>query len=232
MNLLQALESLDPLNSEQWTMQGLPRIEAVSEIMGREVTRMDITNTAPRLVRENARPKAQPATVDTEGNVIGESADAPERVEIEDPKMTAHVGPHDDVVGMPAAQVYGSAELIDRALDEFSRQSDILTARREAIAEKIKELSKRTELLTRARNTLARAGKIKDTATPISDYLKSQQHARAMRAERARRFIDAGTTERDVILGMKGVSPLDAAIAAKNTKAKAPQPLRVSMGQG
>ena len=47
-----AVESLDPDNDEHWTQPGLPRVDAVEQIMGdSSVTRQEITAVAPEFYR-------------------------------------------------------------------------------------------------------------------------------------------------------------------------------------
>jgi hypothetical protein len=51
MEILAVLRSLDTTDDSRWTGDGLPRVEFVSEIMGRNVTRREITETAPLFTR-------------------------------------------------------------------------------------------------------------------------------------------------------------------------------------
>jgi len=51
MEILEALRSLDVNDGSRWTDNGLPRIEFVSELVGRVVTRREITEAAPLFTR-------------------------------------------------------------------------------------------------------------------------------------------------------------------------------------
>jgi ribonuclease D len=51
--LLQALNSLDHSNDDQWTKEGLPSVEATEEAAGFKVTRAEIKDLAPDLERNN-----------------------------------------------------------------------------------------------------------------------------------------------------------------------------------
>ena len=50
-NLKDALDLLDPLDDDQWTADGNPRVDAVEKILGEPVTRQQIVDAAPDLNR-------------------------------------------------------------------------------------------------------------------------------------------------------------------------------------
>lgn len=49
-----ALAQLDPLDDDQWTADGAPKVETVSGLVGESVKRQDIVNAAPDFNREKA----------------------------------------------------------------------------------------------------------------------------------------------------------------------------------
>lgn len=53
MDIREALATLDTLDDEVWTSEGLPKIEAVKELLGRSVTRQEIVDAAPKFTRQN-----------------------------------------------------------------------------------------------------------------------------------------------------------------------------------
>jgi len=53
MDIKEALAELDIFNDDQWTADGAPKTDTVSEIMGKKVSRADITNAAPKFSRTN-----------------------------------------------------------------------------------------------------------------------------------------------------------------------------------
>lgn len=53
MDIREALSSLDSLNDEHWTSDGLPKIDAVKELLGRPVARQEIIDAAPKFTRQN-----------------------------------------------------------------------------------------------------------------------------------------------------------------------------------
>lgn len=58
-----ALLKLDPSNTEHWTTQGLPRLDAVKSFLGDDVTRADINASSKSFSRNNlsiSQPDANP----------------------------------------------------------------------------------------------------------------------------------------------------------------------------
>lgn len=53
--ILEAVRSLDPNNDEHWTADGLPRLDAVENLLGGDVNRKAVTNAAPDYSRSVAR---------------------------------------------------------------------------------------------------------------------------------------------------------------------------------
>ncbi|UFK26672.1 hypothetical protein [Roseobacter phage RDJL3] len=49
--ILEAVRSLDPQNDEHWTADGLPRLDAVENLLGGDVSRKAVTNAAPDFTR-------------------------------------------------------------------------------------------------------------------------------------------------------------------------------------
>lgn len=53
MNIIEALSALDPAEADDWTKDGLPKTEAVSDLVGEPVTRAQITEAAPNFTKDN-----------------------------------------------------------------------------------------------------------------------------------------------------------------------------------
>ena len=53
--ILEALLGLSPGNDEHWTADGLPRLDAVENLLGASVTRKQLTNAAPDFNRAMAQ---------------------------------------------------------------------------------------------------------------------------------------------------------------------------------
>lgn len=212
MDIREALKGLDPANDDHWTSDGLPRVDVVAEAVGAPVTRKQITDAVPDLIRP------QPDHENVEAEVAEEPVEEPiaeqqaaNSVAIKD-FDAGYVVPEDYVVGMTPEQVYRSVELVDRAQTEFGRQAVILSQRRDAVDQALKVLGKRSELLDRARNFLTRGTQEDTHRKTIQRHLKGQQKAREERAGRLRKFTEAGVTPEEVAAELGGASKLDAAL--------------------
>jgi len=53
MNIQEALGQMDTLDDDLWTGDGSPKTDAVSALIGRKVTRAEITDAAPKFSRSN-----------------------------------------------------------------------------------------------------------------------------------------------------------------------------------
>ena len=53
MNIKEALGQLDTLEDANWTADGAPAVDAVSALLGKKVSRAEITEAAPKFSREN-----------------------------------------------------------------------------------------------------------------------------------------------------------------------------------
>lgn len=61
MTIKEALQQLDPTDEAQWTSDGLPLVEVVRGLTGKEVlTRKEITDADPEFCRDKATVQAQP----------------------------------------------------------------------------------------------------------------------------------------------------------------------------
>lgn len=232
MDLKRALESLDPATDDLWTSDGLPRVDAVSAILGYETSRSEITDADPMLSRSSAptpvetqaEDLADEPVVETDREVVVpiESDAKPIKVsrKMTDADQAAYVEIIDDVVGMSPTQVFADLELTQRASDEFARQSMILMARREAITEKIKDVGQRSALIDTALSRHSR-GKIGKSQSNIRNYLDQQKKNREKRALKAQKFLDAGTNAEDVADVLRGSSKLDQSLKARKRQTPA-----------
>lgn len=53
--ILEAVRGLDPQNDEHWTADGMPRLDAVENLLGGDVSRKQVTNAAPGFTRAVAQ---------------------------------------------------------------------------------------------------------------------------------------------------------------------------------
>lgn len=215
MDIAEALHQLDPHDDSHWTDGGAPRIDAVSELVGEKVTRKQITDAAPDLTRDRLLPDPDAVVVEQEPDQEpdqdpDQEPDADADADFDHVTMATMVEVEDEeVVSLPPAQVYNDAVLIDRATEEFTRQSNQLVQRRAAIDAKLAELSVRSERLQKARTILYRRGLVPKGPSPIAAYLEQQRKVRAEKTDRALRFIEAGTSAEDVRNALTTKSKLD-----------------------
>lgn len=53
MDIREALGTLDTFDDNLWTSEGLPRLDALKDLLGRTVTRQEVTDAAPKFTRSN-----------------------------------------------------------------------------------------------------------------------------------------------------------------------------------
>jgi hypothetical protein len=68
MSLSAALASLDPNEESHWTSGGLPRMEVLEALVGKELTRADVDEAAPDLKRSTAPELKAPEPQTETGN--------------------------------------------------------------------------------------------------------------------------------------------------------------------
>lgn len=73
MDIKEALAQLDTLDDDQWTADGAPKTEAVSEIVGSKVSRADITAAAPKFSRSNGDLEDPEPEVETKQPEVAEA---------------------------------------------------------------------------------------------------------------------------------------------------------------
>ncbi len=213
-----ALQQLDVQNDDHWTDDGLPKVEAVKAIAGREVTRQQITDawtefnrgSAPSLHVEVKKPPKEPE------RPIG----------LEHIHPAAYVEIEDDVVGRPTTEVFADPALVNRAIGEFNRQNLELVRRRQAIIDRIQYIARQTARLEKCKAMMKARGIIPkdDNMQGIKDYLDRQKEARVQKADRAKKFVEAGTTAQDVAAQLSSKAPIDAALAGRKAKPGAARP--------
>ena len=222
MDIQEALLKLDKNDDSQWTSDGVPLVAAISKIMGREVTRSEIVNAAPTFSRQDARIQA---SKEEHPPIVPEAA-----VEGNDPKGpddewdASVVFVEDQVVGMSLSEVAQDPALIDRALVELNRQNTILVRRKNQAEKQMAYVGKLTALMEKAKSNYERRAKIKPDQAPIRGYLDRQNEARRERFNRAQRFIEAGTSARDVAEQLSTTSKIDAALAQRKPDRGAARP--------
>lgn len=115
---------------------------------------------------------------------------------------------------MPASTILGSPKLAQQVLEQIGKKVTSLGKLREEAFAEMTRLGKISEALTR----VIERTKVHDPNEAMRDiraYLERQHQAREARAARARTFIEAGTSAKDVAAAIQGRAPIDAAMARR-----------------
>ena len=205
--ILEALLGLSPDNDEHWTADGLPRLDAVENLLGASVTRKQLTNAAPDFNRAMAQSVVDEAASqgDTEPSGADKTEPDADPQSPEDPgetdTATADAGGLDDFD--PLAEGPGDEEA---AMDEaIQRAQARVTALERTIQDSRVELSKAEQALSRAINARSAAFPPMSAAAAIQQFQRSELEKRAAAATAAReRVVDRVS------------SPIDDALKARN----------------
>lgn len=185
MEIKEALEQLDVLDDDHWTTDGLPRVDAVEGILGRDVSRQDITDAAPGFNRdEGLKPDSDP-------DLESESGSDP--LEIKDP------------IDAVEAEIESKIHDLSVMLAEANRQY-------EDAKNRMKTLSTESDILSMRLQRIRRSRPKRRENTDIGAYLAQAAKTRQERAERAMQFIVAGTSAADVVKALNPKAPIDQAL--------------------
>jgi hypothetical protein len=124
MKLSEAISQLDHTQDGHWTEDGMPSVEAVAAIFGKEVDREQITKAAPNLVRKAKEPSAEepPAPADEEPPAPADE----EPMELG--QARALVIEHDDELGSIDDQM----EALRKKRDEVQKSRDKIVTETDA----------------------------------------------------------------------------------------------------
>ena len=200
--ILEAVRALDPHNDEHWTADGLPRLDAVENLLGASVNRKSVTNAAPDFSRQVAlslvdAPEDGEPPVD-EPPVDDEDTDAetvPQSPKPTTPPDSDTASNDDEDEDDPLAEGPADEEAaMDEEILELQERVDEIRAALErgkkALAEAEEELSATIDAKNRA-------------FPPLSPAEAIQQFQRSEHAKRA------------AARGVTLTSPLDAALKAR-----------------
>ena len=181
LSISAALDELDDELDHHWTADGLPRVEVVSELVGRTVTRSEITIEAPLYTRENR-------TIDKEAPI--------EELPEEDKELLSDQNPvqeepveivEEESLETQLESLNGLIEHFTDIRDQYNRELSQLEQKRDAV---ILEIDK-----TVPKNA--------NTAS-IQDYLAAQRDVLAQRGAVQARIRDSGV---DLAALQKAVAP-------------------------
>jgi len=195
--ILEAVRALDPHNDEHWTADGMPRLDAVENLLGDNVTRKAVTNAAPDFTRAvaselaDALEDSEPAADDYDTEEAVPSSPEPVQ-EIDTASATGSELDEDDPLAEGPADF--EAELDAGIAEAQQRVSDIQ-----------RRLEEGKRLLAEAEEEL---GKLVDE--------KNRQFPPMTEAEAIQQFQRNELAKRAAARGAGGTpSPLDAALAAR-----------------
>lgn len=203
--ILEALLGLSPGNDEHWTADGLPRLDAVENLLGASVTRKQLTNAAPDFNRAMAQSVVEEATSQ------GDDAEQPDADKAEpdaDPQS-----PEDPSETDTATAGTGGPDDFDPLAEGPGDEEDMLDASVQDAQDRVSTIQRALEqgrlALAEAEQALADAAKAKNSAfPPLSAAEAIQQFQRSEHEKRA--------AARGVVLGSVA-SPIDAALKARRT---------------
>ena len=207
MDIKEALMSMDAFDDDQWTGDGAPKVDVVSEKVGEKVTRQQIIDLAPEFSKDNM-------VIDSEEQ---ETTTTEEQTESEQTAEVSLELIHSYLEGdpLPEAQFVPLLMEIDpEALETFEKVlSEQLSAAEEAIVHA-------TDLKNRLKRSLAYTrNRIKSEIPDMSNQQAIQAFIKSQTEQRDARV----TTTRELLAGvdLKSLDPraaIDRAMARKTQR--------------
>lgn len=105
-------------------------------------------------------------------------------------------------------EIASRADLCELAISELSAKNDEINKQKKLLTDEQKNITSQGEYFESCLERLRAADPNYD-ATGVRAYLERQAQARAERAERAKAFINAGTTIKDVQAQLETKAPVD-----------------------
>ncbi len=214
MNIKTALKALDPTDDEQWTADGMPRVDVVAKMVENdELKRVDITVAAPDFTRATASKTEEidPSDEDNPGSApygAAETTPLPSRAPQEDVEVAAE--PEVPIVAEittldPLEALQEERMLLEAEMYEAQAIHAAAKTHADEAANQVNDLNRRIE-------TMEHAEPHHSTAH-IRTYLNQQAVNRLERAGRMRKFLgDSGVSLRDVAREFDARTPLDRAM--------------------
>lgn len=198
------LSQLDPLDDDQWTSDGAPKVEVVMSLLGEKVTRQDIVNSQPDFNREKAGKPAETTDEKKDPEVIDEDLGDPvpvnTPVEFNEAEFLSWLAGVDK-------------EDLEQVSADLKKELDSLASRQEALknaASAIKTAQGHVKL--RIKSEFQNSSDADSTRA----YIESQTKARAERMG-----LRASVLKGLRLSELEGRSPLDAAMARKTQRGTA-----------
>ncbi len=217
INIVEALDKLDSTNDEQWTAQGLPRVEIVTALLGvEELTRKEITEAAPDFTREAVLEAIALAEIiaepDEDGSLVYQVPhDEPEdeyEVEVEAPvPEPVPVVPSQPLTELERLQ----ARLAEKTEEMFKAQRVAEVAKDEAnqLANDVNKLNRTIDRYEKADPNSSTAG--------IRAYIAQQNKNRIARMAGLHAFVKStGSKPADVQNAIDPRAPIDRAMGRRS----------------
>lgn len=237
--ILEALAQLDPLDDDQWTADGAPRVDIVEKIVGEDIKRQDIVDADPEFNREKAS-KADDDETDNEDEetTTDDTETSSENDDEGDTDAEGQGLPEGEGRQEEVSESVGLLAKVDRPLterefaaflgsvpkEELADVEEMLTMQLEEVEA---DVSKITDLRNRIKRSLSMtSGRIKQEfpnsseTDAIRSFIQNQTAQRAAKVAR-RQEILKGIDIKD----LDPRAPIDAAMARK-TKRGTSRPVR------
>ena len=197
MDIKEALAQLDSMEDSHWTADGAPAVDAVSGLVGKKVTRADITNAAPKFSRENM----DLTEVETTDNVVSEEGQGQEEVIVDEELDTSVLEEFVEMEPMLPNELADKvlSKINPKLLPEVERMLSEQIAMVEAKEREVEEMKRKLKLGKALTQTW-----IKQLIPDMSNQEAIQAYIRSSAANRA-----AKAAEIQRVLG--GLKPADIA---------------------
>lgn len=221
MELKEALQTLDPANDEHWTSAGLPRVDFLVQLTGKEdLRRSDVEEAAPKLNRESfvgyafeASNQQDPVNPPTDPEQSPDDESTPNEGQDKPGEDTQPNQGDDDEPSNPKESEDEEAPVQETVEEKLARELSEKQAEMADITKAQAELDKRRKLLAREigyiGTQLDRARSSRPVDSGIKQYLESQNKLREEKVAKMKALKESGVTE---LLTNLGVSKLDAAM--------------------
>jgi hypothetical protein len=225
-----ALGRLDPENDEHWTADGLPRVEVVSEWLGAQVSRQEITNAAPKLTRQSMSDAVGPPTASGPADVAKLFGEVDSKAEPTEPgaarkDIQSDLGePIGPTMRKELRTVLTSPKHLETVLVELNDAALYLQEQKRAIDERLRVIYAQSELASRHLARWKQAHPEKEVPV-FAAFARSEAEARAARAGRITEFVGkSGVRPEELAKQLQSASPLDAALAVRRSTPRPVQP--------
>ena len=217
--ILEAVRGLDPQNDEHWTADGLPRLDAVENLLGGDVSRKAVTNAAPDFTRavaselvdapEDGEPPVDEPPVETDeeetAGAEDETASEDESTETEAVQQSPEPTQETDTASVTDPEQDEGDPLAEGPADFEAELDAEIAEAQQRVSDIQRGLEEGKRMLAEAEDEL---GKLVDE--------KNRQFPPMTQAEAIQQFQRNEQAKRAAARGVGGTSsPLDAALSAR-----------------